>query len=140
VRAASYYGTERHENLTVDFKPLDAKKITGKVVILVHDIQDTGITLHTTYKQLLALEPAELRTVVFLRKRDKQFGEYFLEPHYIGYTIPDAFVVGYGLDYHGSYRHHQHISELCEGMEKFPQQHFNDAAWTEFMREYVERL
>jgi len=137
VRAASYHGAERSDKITIDFQLLDPRKITGNIVVLVDDVLDTGVTLHTTWQQLKSLEPAALHTAVMLRKRDKQYGDCFLNPDYVGFTIPNAYVVGYGLDYHGRYRHHQHISELYEGAETFPAQHFNDTPWNESLQEYL---
>jgi hypoxanthine phosphoribosyltransferase len=84
--------------------------LQGKEVLLVDDIFDTGHTLATVMKQLQCFEPASLRAAVLLRKEGRQ--EVALEPSFIGFEIPNEFVVGYGLDYQDQYRHLRHLAVL----------------------------
>jgi hypoxanthine phosphoribosyltransferase len=84
--------------------------LRGRHVLVLDDILDTGRTLAQLVAQLRRLEPASLRIVVLLRKRARL--EVPLEPDYFGFDIPDAFVVGYGLDYNDEYRNLPYIGVL----------------------------
>ena len=71
-------------------------------VLLVDDILDTGKTLRAVIDKLNALEPKSLKTCVLLEKKSRRAEE--ITADYIGFEVPDAFVVGYGLDYAERYR------------------------------------
>ena len=78
------------------------ESIYGRDVLLVEDIVDTGMTLQHLIKQLEAREPASLRVCALLDKRARRLVETKLD--YVGFEIPDEFVVGYGLDYRQHFR------------------------------------
>jgi hypoxanthine phosphoribosyltransferase len=84
--------------------------IQGRDVLLIDDIFDTGKTLWELIPQIDELDPASIRTAVLLRK----IGQCKLElkPDFIGFDIPNEFVVGYGLDYIDSYRNLPFIAAL----------------------------
>lgn len=82
-------------------KDLD-ESIEGKDVLLVEDIVDTGLTLHYLLQNLAAREPESLGTVALLNKPSRREIEVAIE--YVGFDIPDEFVVGYGLDSDQRYR------------------------------------
>ncbi|MCS7045308.1 MAG: phosphoribosyltransferase family protein, partial [Gemmataceae bacterium] len=77
---------------------------------LLDDILDTGQTLSRLVDHLHSLGIASLRTGVLLRKQGRQ--QFAVEPDYVGFDIPDAFVVGYGLDYNDEYRHLPYLAVL----------------------------
>jgi len=79
-------------------------------VLLVDDIFDTGQTLATLSTQLWTLGCRSLRSAVLLRKQGRQTVE--IVPDFVGFEIPNEFVVGYGLDYEDAYRHLPYISIL----------------------------
>ena len=79
---------------------------------LLDDILDTGHTLHHVVGHLRELGPASVRVAVLLRKQGRQSVPF--EPDYCGFTIPDAFVVGYGLDHNDEFRHLPYIAVLPE--------------------------
>ncbi len=79
-----------------------ALDISGKDVLLVEDIVDTGLTLHTAIERLRAYKPATLKTCTLLNKQTRR--SKAITPDYCGFIIPDLFVVGYGLDYAEKYR------------------------------------
>ena len=82
--------------------------ITGTDLLVVEDILDTGHTLAALSDRLMQQAPARLRTAVLL---DKPAGrEVEFKPDYVGFTIPDHWVVGYGLDSGGLYRNLPHIT------------------------------
>lgn len=74
----------------------------GKHVVVVDDILDTGQTLNLLQGMIREQEPASLRTVVLLRKDCQRLAP--AEAEYVGFDIPNEFVVGYGLDFDGKYR------------------------------------
>ncbi|MDR1558132.1 MAG: hypoxanthine phosphoribosyltransferase [Clostridiales bacterium] len=90
--------------------------ITGKHVILVEDIIDTGRTLSHLSKHLSAQKPASLKICALLDKKSRREIDGII-PDYIGFEIPDEFVVGYGLDYAQRYRNLEYIGilEFIEG-------------------------
>lgn len=76
--------------------------ITGRHVLIVEDIVDSGHTLHYLLDMFAARNPASLRSCAFLRKRERLEREVCID--YLGFDIPDLWVVGYGLDYANRYR------------------------------------
>jgi hypoxanthine phosphoribosyltransferase len=88
-------------------KDLD-KPIEGEDVLLVEDIIDTGLTLNYLKHLLMQREPRSLRTVAFLDKPSRRRIE--VNGDYIGFTIEDKFVIGYGLDFEQRYRN---LRDLC---------------------------
>ncbi|MEA3442061.1 MAG: hypoxanthine phosphoribosyltransferase [Chloroflexota bacterium] len=97
--AISYYGGDGQ--IVKITKDLDSS-ITEQHVLMVEDIVDTGMTLNYVLKHLSAHNPASLRVCTLLDKRARRLVDVPLD--YIGFEIPDEFVVGYGLDYNGEYR------------------------------------
>lgn len=85
------------------------ESVEGKHILLVEDIVDSGKTLDYLYRVLQTRQPASLRTCVMVRKK-----RHGLESpiDYLGFEIPDVWVVGYGLDYAGHYRTLPYIAEL----------------------------
>lgn len=101
ISASSYgAGTESSGNVKI-VKDLD-RPITGKNVIVVEDILDTGRTLKVIREMIQSQEPASLDLVTLLDKPERRVND--LEADYVGFRIPDAFVVGWGLDYDQKYR------------------------------------
>ena len=82
--------------------------ITGRHVLLVEDIVDTGLTLSYLVRSLLARKPASLEICSLLTKPTRRRAE--LDVKYLGFEVPDEFVVGYGLDYAGAYRN---LPDIC---------------------------
>ena len=97
--AISYYGGDGQVvKITRD---LDSS-ITGQHVLMVEDIVDTGMTLNYILDHLSAHNPASLRVCTLLDKRARRLINIPID--YVGFEVPDEFVVGYGLDYKGEYR------------------------------------
>lgn len=84
------------------------QSMTGRNVILVEDILDTGLTLSYIQKLLMAHQPKTLRIAALLDKPSRR--KIPIHAHYIGFPIPDAYVVGYGLDYAERYRN---LPDIC---------------------------
>jgi hypoxanthine phosphoribosyltransferase len=90
-------------------KDLDSN-VEGRHVILVEDIVDTGLTLHYLQELLRARAPKSLKTACLLSKPSRR--KVDVDVDYIGFTIDDHFVVGYGLDYAEKYRNLPYIAVL----------------------------
>ncbi len=88
------------------------EEIKGKHVILFEDIVDTGITLKFIKDTLLSRDPASLKICTFLDKKAHRQADLDLE--YVGYEIPDEYVVGYGLDYDNKFRNLPYIAVFKE--------------------------
>lgn len=99
--AISYYGSNTAEQAVKITKDIDTS-ISGLNVLMIEDVVDTGMTLNYVLNHLSAHNPASLRVCTLLDKRVRRLIDVPLD--YIGFEIPDEFVVGYGLDYHGEYR------------------------------------
>lgn len=82
--------------------------VSDKHILLIEDIVDTGVTLNHIRERVLTRNPKSLRICAFLDKRERRIVDVPLD--YIGYTIPNEFVVGYGLDYDSKYRNLPYIS------------------------------
>src|SRR6476659_6166218 len=92
-------------------KDLDTA-LEGRDVVIVEDIVDTGLTLHYLQDILRSRNPRSLRTACLLSKPSRRKIDVTVE--YIGFTIEDRFVVGYGLDYAEQYRNLPYIAVLDE--------------------------
>ena len=109
--AVSSYGTSTKSSGQVQIlKDLDAG-IEGREVVIVEDIVDTGLTLTYLQDILRARSPRSLRTACLLSKPSRRTVNVKVE--YVGFTIEDKFVVGYGLDYAEQYRNLPHIAILA---------------------------
>jgi hypoxanthine phosphoribosyltransferase len=87
--------------------------ITGRHILLLDDILDTGKTLTRVVAHLIDRGAESVRVAVLLRKIGRQ--EVPFEPDFVGFTIPDRFVVGFGLDFNDEYRHLPFIGVLKSG-------------------------
>ncbi|MCL4222420.1 MAG: hypoxanthine phosphoribosyltransferase [Phycisphaerales bacterium] len=86
------------------------RDLAGKHVVIIDDILDSGQTLHLIRKAIIEQQAASVRICVLLNKQVPRVVE--VTPDYVGFDIPDAFVVGYGLDYDGYYRNYPEIATL----------------------------
>ncbi|HPT83214.1 MAG TPA: hypoxanthine phosphoribosyltransferase [Limnochordia bacterium] len=108
--AISSYGEATESSGVVQLlKDLD-RPIEGKHVLVVEDIIDSGLTLSYLHQLLLSRNPASLKTAVLLDKPERRRTEF--TPDYIGFTIPDRFVIGYGLDYNHMHRELPYVGVL----------------------------
>lgn len=114
LTASSYRGPttlpgklEIHDELLPD--------IAGRHILLLDDILDSGKTLTRVLAHLLDRGAESVKVAVLLRKLGRQ--EVPFEPDFVGFTIPDQFVVGYGLDFNDEYRHLPFVGVLPSGDE-----------------------
>ncbi len=107
---SSYAGTESTGGVLV--KRDIGADIKGRHVLILEDIFDTGNSLDFVYKHLMAKEPASLKICTLLDKPSRRKPGVTLEADYVGFTVPNAFVVGYGLDYNEHYRNLPYVGIL----------------------------
>lgn len=109
VWASSYRGTAMSPGaleMRLDLLP----DLAGQNVLLVDDIFDTGHTLAALLEELRRRGAACVRSLVLLRKTGR--AEVAIQPDFVGFDIPDRFVVGYGLDFDGGLRHLPHLAAI----------------------------
>ena len=106
---SSYQGTTSGQMQVKRDVSVDLK---GRHVVILEDIFDTGNSLDFTYKYLMSKEPASLKICTLLDKPERRNPSVTLQADYVGFTIPNAFVVGYGLDYNEHYRNLPYIGVL----------------------------
>ena len=109
LSAVSYQGKTQASG-KVTFKQLAIPDVSGRDVLILDDILDTGHTLAAVRKRLETAKPRSLRSCVLLRKRKQR--AWHIEANYIGFEIDDEFVVGYGLDFMERYRNLPYIGVL----------------------------
>ena len=100
--AVSSYGAGTSTTGTVTMQKDLSCDIKGRHVVILEDILDTGLTLKFVTEHLRAMEPASLKICTLLDKPERRRVDIYAD--YIGFTIPNEFVVGYGLDYKEVYR------------------------------------
>lgn len=100
IKVSSYSGTESTGKIS--FKLDLSENVENKNVIIVEDIVDTGRTLNYLKEHINSKHPKSLKICTLLDKKERRVLE--LNPDYVGFDIPDKFVIGYGLDYDEKYR------------------------------------
>ena len=107
---SSYAGTNStgemvvKRDVTVDVK--------DRHVLILEDIYDTGNSLDFTYRHLMEKHPSSLKICTLLDKPERRKPGITLKPDYVGFTVPNEFVVGYGLDYNEEYRNLPYVGVL----------------------------
>ncbi|GAB6877462.1 hypothetical protein JCM13210_21900 [Thermaerobacter litoralis] len=102
MAVSSYGSATQTSGIIRILKDLD-RPIRGQHVLLIEDIVDTGLTLRYLREHLMAQGPASLKACVLLDKPERRLVDVPVE--YVGFTIPDEFVVGYGIDYAEQFRY-----------------------------------
>ncbi|MGL4867768.1 MAG: hypoxanthine phosphoribosyltransferase, partial [Cetobacterium sp.] len=111
MKVSSYHGGTDSTGVVKILKDVDAD-LTGKDVLIIEDIIDTGLTLESVKKFLLTKQPNSLKVCSLLDKPSRRKVEMVGE--YIGFEIPDEFVVGYGLDYDELHRNLPYIGKVVK--------------------------
>ena len=106
---SSYEGTE---SVKMVVKRDLSQDVKGRHVLILEDIFDTGNSLSFVCQHLQAKEPASLKICTLLDKPERRNPNVTLQADYVGFTIPNAFVVGYGLDYNEKYRNLPYVGIL----------------------------
>lgn len=106
IVAASYVKTSTTGEVKVYYDIRD--DVTDKDVLLIEDIVDTGITLNHIRERILMKRPRSLKICAFLDKKERRVVDVPLD--YVGFDVPNEFLVGYGLDYDNKYRNLPYIA------------------------------
>ena len=106
--AVSSYGNEKQNSGAIKLLKDVDQSMEGKNVILVEDILDTGLTMSYLKEVIMAHHPKQFRIAALLDKRCCR--QQPIQADYVGYEIPDEFVVGYGMDYAERYRN---LRDIC---------------------------
>ena len=107
---SSYSGTNSMGSMQV--KRDISADLKGRHVVILEDIFDTGNSLQFTYHHLLSKEPASLKICTLLDKPERRNPNVTVKADYVGFTIPNEFVVGYGLDFNEYYRNLPYVGIL----------------------------
>jgi hypoxanthine phosphoribosyltransferase len=110
---SSYAGTTESSGVVRILKDLDMS-IEGRHVLVVEDIIDSGLTLSYLIRNLEARQPASLEVCALMTKPERR--EIDVPVRYVGFEIPNRFVVGYGLDFAEKYRNLPYVAVLDEGL------------------------
>jgi hypoxanthine phosphoribosyltransferase len=108
--AVSSYGNDTRSSGEVRLLKDTSESVEGRHILLVEDIVDNGLTLDYLQGLLRSRAPRSLRTAVLLDKPYRRLADVTLD--YVGLKVPDAFVVGYGLDYQEKYRTLPFVAKL----------------------------
>jgi hypoxanthine phosphoribosyltransferase len=106
ITCSSYVKTESTGEVKIQCD--QREDVRGKHVLLVEDIADTGVTLNYVKEHLMQKGPASVRICAFLDKKERRVAEVPLD--YVGFSIPNQFMVGYGLDYDNRFRNLPYIA------------------------------
>ncbi len=110
--AISSYGDETETSGAVKLqKDLD-KPIEGRTVLIIEDIVDTGLTIHYLRQMLEIRKPKAIKVAAFLSKNARR--EFETDIDYIGFEVPNKFVVGYGLDFRQNWRGLPYIINILQ--------------------------
>lgn len=119
IQLVSYH----NDKSTGSVRILDAdtlQKMKGKNIIVVEDIYDSGFCMDQFLKHLWTFQPAEVKTCVLLQKMNPKNLEYNFKIDYLGFLIPNLFVIGFGNDYNEEFRDLNHLCIINkEGIERF---------------------
>jgi hypoxanthine phosphoribosyltransferase len=107
--AVSSYGRKGAKSGEVRLLMDLREPVIGAEILIIEDIVDTGKTLHYLYETLGSRQPASLKTCAFVQKDRDHLA---VKVDYLGFTIPDVWVVGYGLDYAERFRTLPYVAEL----------------------------
>ncbi len=110
IRVSSYEGTESIGQVRMVHGL--SQDISGRHIVILEDIFDTGRSLRFTCDYLRSLGAASVEICTLLNKPERRDPDVTLEPKYVGYVIPNEFVVGYGLDYNEYFRNLPYIGVL----------------------------
>ncbi|MBP3478676.1 MAG: hypoxanthine phosphoribosyltransferase [Oscillospiraceae bacterium] len=107
---SSYEGTDSTGNMIV--RKDISSDIKGRHVLILEDIYDTGNSLTFVHEHLMSKEPASLKICTLLDKPSRRKEGITLQADYVGFEVPNAFVVGYGLDFNEHYRNLPYVGVL----------------------------
>ncbi|KAJ3220115.1 hypoxanthine phosphoribosyltransferase 1 [Dinochytrium kinnereticum] len=112
IKVKSYENDQSTGNVKISLSEEELSAFRGKDLLIVEDIVDSGQTMVALINRLRQYEPASIKVVSLLLKKTTRSNNYI--PDYVGFAIPDLFVVGYALDYNEVFRDLDHICVISE--------------------------
>ncbi|KAJ3283375.1 hypoxanthine phosphoribosyltransferase 1 [Borealophlyctis nickersoniae] len=112
IKVKSYENDQSTGSISISLSEEDMRTFKGKDLLIVEDIVDTGRTMVALINRLCQYEPASIKVVSLLLKKTDRSNKYI--PDYVGFAIPDLFVVGYCLDYNEHFRDLDHIAVISD--------------------------
>jgi len=113
IRVKSYINTESSGSVRVSLQENELKEFEGKDILIVEDLVDTGKTMVKLLELIKQYKPKSVRVAcLMIKKRENKNYPYI--PDYVGFSIPDEFIVGYALDYNEHYRDLDHVCIINE--------------------------
>ena len=109
VRVSSYEGENSTGNITLKI-PLKKEHVEGKNIVVVEDIVDTGRTYNYLMEYIRDMNPKSVKSCVLLDKKARRVVPF--EADYVGFSIEDLFVIGYGLDFDEKYRNLPYVGYI----------------------------
>ncbi len=109
VIASSYGNTRQSQQVHLDWRMVDERNIRNRHVLIVDDILDSGRTMATIREQIRSRSPASVKIAVLLDKACRRSPELNMAADYCAFRIPDVWVVGYGMDDGGLFRHFPYV-------------------------------
>jgi hypoxanthine phosphoribosyltransferase len=116
IKVKSYENDQSTGSVTISLSEEELKTFQGKDLLIVEDIVDTGATMVALIELLKRYNPSSIKVASLLLKRTHRSNNYV--PDFVGFSIPDLFVVGYGLDYNETFRDLQHIAVINDAGKK----------------------
>jgi hypoxanthine phosphoribosyltransferase len=110
IKVKSYENESSTGSVKISLTEEELKTFAGKDLLIVEDIVDTGATMVALIELLQKYNPSSIKVASLLLKRTHRSNNYV--PDHVGFSIPDLFVVGYGLDYNETFRDLQHIAVI----------------------------
>lgn len=110
VKVSSYEGTSSTGN--VSFGSFDVAKLKDRNILIVEDIVDTGLTIKKVNEYLYSIGAKSVEVITLLDKPSRRKVEVY--PKYVGFVVPNEFVIGFGLDYNEKYRNLPYVGVLKE--------------------------
>jgi len=119
IRVKSYVNTESSGSVRISLQENELKEFEGKDILIVEDLVDTGKTMVNLLELLKQYKPRSIKVAcLMIKKRENK--DYPYIPDYVGFSIPDEFIVGYALDYNEHYRDLDHVCIINdEARERF---------------------
>ena len=119
IRVKSYEGTQSSGEVTIS--GVSMEKLKGKHILFVEDLIDTGLTMKKVFEKITAeASPATIRVASLLEKRTERALAIGFKGDYVGFSIPDKFIIGYNMDFNEAYRDMMHIGVINEeGIQKY---------------------
>lgn len=114
INAKSYVDSKSTGEVKIAIDEKVAKKIQGRNLLVVEDVFDSGRTLNALNDHLLTLQPESLKYAIMVQKMNPLNLKYNLNIDYIGFLVPDFYIIGYGFDYNDNFRYLNHVCTIDE--------------------------